>query len=259
MKNTSMLTIDQQLKQFGLNENESRVYLEVLKHGKLAITQVPKLTHINRTTVYSIAKKLVAMGLISEDLGGKVNYLVALSPENLHEIIEKDQDKIDQQKKIVDQLVKSLTPLQSNVGYSVPKIRFVDEAQIEKHLYDAAPRWDESMMNTDKRWWGFQDHAFAETYTKWIDWYWKQAPEEIDLRLLTNKSDIEKRLEGKFKQRVMKFWSKADQFTSTIWITGDYVTMLSLRERPHYLVEIHDPVMARNMRALFKGLWEEIT
>ena len=67
-----MLTIDQQLKQFGLNENESRVYLEVLKHGKLAITQVPKLTHINRTTVYSVAKKLVGMGLISEDLGGKI-------------------------------------------------------------------------------------------------------------------------------------------------------------------------------------------
>src|SRR3989344_1233832 len=104
-----MLTIDQQLKQFGLNENESRVYLEVLKHGKLAITQLPKLTHINRTTVYSIAKKLVSMGLISEDLGGKITYLVALPPEHLRDIISKQQDQIDQQKKIVNQLVKVLT------------------------------------------------------------------------------------------------------------------------------------------------------
>ena len=253
-----MLTIDQQLKSFGLNENESRVYLEVLKHGKLAITQLPKLTHINRTTVYSVAKKLVAIGLVSEDLGGKVSYLMALPPENLRTLIQKEQQQIDAQKKVVDALIKSLTPLRSQVGYSVPKIRFVDEAQIEKHLYDAAPRWDESMAATDPTWWGFQDHAFPELYKDWIDWYWKQAPATIGLKLLTNRSDIEKRLEGKYKQRVMKFWSKSDQFTSTIWITGDYVTMLSLRERPHYLVEIHDPVMARNMRALFKGLWEEI-
>ena len=253
-----MLTINKQLKNFGLNENESRVYLEVLKHGKLAIAQVPKLTHINRTTVYSIAKKLIGMGLVSEDLGGKKTYLVALPPTHLRAMIKKEEEQVDAQKSIVDELVKALTPLQSQAGYSVPKIRFIDEAQIEKHLYDAAPRWDESMASTDPTWWGFQDHAFAEIYKDWIDWYWKQAPNVIGLKLLTNKSDIEKRLEGKYKQRVMKFWSKSGEFTSTIWVTGDYVTMLSLRERPHYLVEIHDPVMARNMRALFKGLWEEV-
>lgn len=253
-----MLTIDRQLKQFGLTENEVRVYLEVLNHGKVATRQLPALTHINRTTVYSIAKKLTAMGLVSEDLGGKVTYLVALPPQRLHDMIKKEQEQIDSQKKVVDELVRALTPLQSNVGYSVPKIRFVDEAQIDKHLYDAADRWNESMMATDRMWWGFQDHTFAEQFQKWIDWYWKRTPEEIGLKLLSNRSTIESKLAGKYKRRAMKFWNKSDQFTSTIWVTGDFVTMLSLRERPHYLVEIHDPVMARNMRALFGGLWEEI-
>ncbi len=246
------------LKDFGLNENEIQVYIEVLKHGKLSITQLPKLTGIKRTTVYSIVKKLAELGLVTEDLGEKIMYVVALPPENLKHVIEKEQAQIDQQKTIVDEIIKTLTPLQSKASYSVPRIRFVEESQIEKHLYDAALRWDESMMATDPTWWGIQDHAFAELYKTWIDWYWNQAPEKIDLKLLSNKSDIEKRLEGKYKRRVLKFWNKSSDFTSTIWVTGDYVTMLSLRERPHYLVEIHDPVMARNMRALFKGLWEEV-
>ncbi len=246
------------LKQFGLNENEIQLYIEVLKHGKLSITQLPKLTGINRTTVYSVVKKLSGLGLVAEDLGGKVAQVTALPPENLRHIIQKEQEQIDKQKVVVDEIIKSLLPFQSKVSYSVPRIRFVEENAIEKHLYEAALRWDESMVNTDPTWWGIQDHIFAELYKKWIDWYWPQTPKSIALKLLTNKSVVEKRLEGKYKQRAMKYWDKSGEFTSTIWITGDYVTMLSLRGKPHYLVEIHDPVMARNMRALFKGLWEEV-
>ena len=35
----------------------------------------------------------------------------------------------------------------------------------------------------------------------------------------------------------------------------EYLIMAQTRVRPHYLVEIHDAVLARNQLQLFKGLW----
>lgn len=32
--------------------------------------------------------------------------------------------------------------------------------------------------------------------------------------------------------------------------------MIVTNQHPHYMVEIHDPVMAQNLRDIFKGVWE---
>lgn len=251
--------IENILKQLGLNTNEIEVYLTVLRNGKISTAKVAALTKITRTTVYSIAKKLIALRLIAEDLGGARSYLVALPAEQLAQITTEEQQKLDEKKKIVSQAIKELKPFMSTANYSIPKIRFIEEKDIEKHLYEMLPHWAENVAGIDNTIWGFQDHTFVELYQTWIKHQWSVWPADIQLKLLTNKSYIENTMRGKYKQRQIKYWDKAGEFTSTIWVTGDYITMLSLRERPHYLVEIHDPVMARNMRALFKGLWAAVS
>ena len=44
-------------------------------------------------------------------------------------------------------------------------------------------------------------------------------------------------------------------FTSSVWIAGDYIVMASTRQHPFYLFEIHDATLAHNMRETFKKLW----
>ena len=108
-------------------------------------------------------------------------------------------------------------------------------------------------------WWGFQDHNFVMHYEKWIDWYWQTAPAKISLQLLSNQSEIEKTMQGKkYARRKIKFWSDAKNFTATTWICGDYVIMIITNQRPHYLVEIHDAVLAHNLREVFEGIWGKV-
>lgn len=52
----------------------------------------------------------------------------------------------------------------------------------------------------------------------------------------------------------IRYWKEANQFTATVWVGGDYLVMVSTREEPHYLVEIHDATLAQNMREVFKGI-----
>src|SRR3989338_3820252 len=78
----------------------------------------------------------------------------------------------------------------------VPKIVFVPQENLESYLYSRAAVWNESIMQSDGIWWGFQDQTFTKHYQKWIDWYWKNsAPEKLKLQLLSNQSEIEKKFD----------------------------------------------------------------
>lgn len=58
------------------------------------------------------------------------------------------------------------------------------------------------------------------------------------------------------KGRETLFW-KAN-FSSSFWIAGDFIIMIYTQNRPFYLIEIYNPVMAHNLREVFKNLWKEI-
>lgn len=239
----------------GFNTNEKEVYLAILRAGKIAAHRVSSLTGINRTTVYSIGKKLGGLGLISEDKGQKISYFVAERPDKILAMLEREEGEIQEKKKSAQSLIAELASLASEKHYSVPRIKFIEETDLSAYLYDALPRWQKSMENQDNTWWGFQDNSFTEAYGDWIDWSWKLAPSAL-VKFFTNKAKVETDMKKKHKDRLIKALPEGTSFDSSLWVVGDYILMVQTRVRPHYLVEINDEVLSRNQRALFKGLWD---
>ncbi|MBI4086942.1 hypothetical protein HY416_03085 [Candidatus Kaiserbacteria bacterium] len=241
----------------GLNENEQEVYLAVLKAGKVSPQRVAKLTGVNRTTVYSIVRKLAGLGLLHEDLGSKVQYLSAESPEAFGRLIDREQRAVEEKKKAARRLTEELAAFGAGKHYSVPRIKFVEERDLSDYLYQRYPAWAESGARRDNTWWGYHDHSCTETYGQWIDWSWKQPPRGVSVRFFTNAADSERKMKEKHPDRLVKVLSDSKDFDSSMWVIGDYTIMVQTRERPHYLVEIHDSVFSRNQRQLFKTLWEK--
>jgi len=246
------------LTQLGLGEKEQIIYKLILSYGKIAPVLLGRLAKINRTTVYSVAKELKDKGLVVEDIGGKILYYMPAREHELEKIVEHEREKVDAKEKSIRELQQLLKNTPESKTYSVPKVRFVDEADLDNYLYEATPRWIESGLANDPTWWGFQDHTFVEHFRDWIVWFWNRAPEKINLKLFSNKSDIEKEMvtEG-IDRREIVFWKGDNEFTGTQWVVGSYIVMIITKERPYYLVEIHDSVMAHNMRQVFKKLWED--
>ncbi len=248
--------VNELLSQLGLSDKEISVYLAVQQQGKVTHANVAKLTKINRTTVYSVAKELLDRGVIAEDLGSSTTYLVAKPVRELVDSIAREKQKIDKKAIIAEKAVLELQSLVGKVKYSIPKVVFIAEDQLEDYLYKQAPKWNQSILDTNSQWWGFQDETFVKHYEKWIDWYWEEgSPPGINLKLLSNKV-AENIKQKKFSNRQIKYWGASDTFTATTWINGDYIVMLVTNQRPNYLVEIHDAVMAQNFREMFKGIWE---
>lgn len=250
--------MDKLFEAIGFNVNEREVYLAVLKAGKISPQRVARQTGINRTTVYSISRKLRDIGFITEDVGQKITYLLAGSPENLPQLFEKEQKKLDEKKVAADALAKEISLLPKNTNYSVPRIKFVEESDLSEYLHSAYARWRESAARHDTTWWGFQDDSFTEKYGKWIEWAWKHSPDGLRVKLFLNNVPLEKEMGKKYIERDTKKLPTDVHFDSSFWVAGDYLLMAQTRERPHYLVEICDTVLARNQRELLKGLWSAV-
>ena len=252
--------IETSLKQLGLSDKEIAVYLEILKRGKVLPAEVAKLTGLNRSTVYSVAVELKKRGIIAEDLGGTSRYLVALPPEDLMQLAIREEQVIQRKKVFIQDAIKELQSVVAASAYTPPKIVFIPQEEILPYLYKQTDKWNESVMVTDKMWWGFQDHAFVESYGEWVDWYWtRSAPRGLHLTLLSNNSETEKQMKKKgYEHREIRFWKNANQFTATIWVCGEYLIMINTNDQPHSLVEIHDKTLASNMREVFRGIKVEL-
>ncbi|PIR04575.1 MAG: hypothetical protein COV59_00415 [Candidatus Magasanikbacteria bacterium CG11_big_fil_rev_8_21_14_0_20_39_34] len=252
--------IQETLKHLGLSEKEIQIYLVVLQYGSIGATKISKNTQINRTTVYSVLKELVAKKLITEDLASPIAKFVARPPESIEIQIKREEEKLKTKKQWAMRAVRELTTLTQSTKYSVPKIVFVEDEDVEDHLYKQTPYWNASIKERNTLWWGFQDSHFVKHYESWIDNYWVHEPtaKGIELRLISD--EVAENIKGKkYSNRKIKFWDKAKNFTATTWVMGDYVTMIFTNSRPHYLVEICDATLGHNMREIFKGLWEEIS
>ena len=249
---------DELLKKLELNDKESQIYRTIVEAGKISTARVSRLTHINRTTVYSVCSELKKMGLIHESTGEKITYWIPREGGELDRLIARERETFVKKEQTILSLKEALKNIPGSKTFSIPKIRYIDEEELESYLYDAVSRWNESLIATkETTWWGFQDHVFVEHYEKWIVWYWKHAPNDIDLKLFSNDSTIEKHMVAQnIDRRQIRFWDGDNDFTGTLWITGDYITMIQTSERPFYLVEIRDAVLAHNMREVFHTLWK---
>ena len=246
------------LSQLGFSDKETEVYTTILQYGKISPASLAKITKLNRTTVYSVAKELIKRGVVAEDLAGPSLLLMAKSPAALEVLAETEARALKEKKEIIKQAAEQLQSIVKTANYEVQKIVFVREDELERHLYQQTPVWAESIRKNGGIWWGFQDHTFVEHYEKWIDWSWESGVQQgVNLKLISNEE--EKKVKKKtFPDRQIKFWDQSKHFTATTWICGDYVIMLVTNKRPHYLVEICDKILALNQREIFKGLWQTI-
>lgn len=249
--------IDILLRQLGLHEKEIEIYLCILEKGKILPAELAKITHINRSTVYSVTRELLKKGIITEDLGGPSKYLVALPPEDLYNLIRQEEKNLQLKKAKLNTAIEQLHLITKNTKYVVPKITFIPEEDLAHYLHKRIPMWIESMRLYDNTCWGFQDKTFTELFQDWIDSFWHQATPNLYVKLLSNASTIEKRLKKKgYERRLIRPYGSSHQFTSTIWVHGDFLVLIFTKQHPFYLVEIHDKVLSYNLRELFKRLWE---
>ncbi len=82
------------LQEIGLNEKESKIYLELLKEKSQTASKLAKLTNLNRTTAYLELENLLKLGLANYTIKNSKRYYQPAPPKKLIEILETKKKKI---------------------------------------------------------------------------------------------------------------------------------------------------------------------
>ncbi len=244
------------LELLGLNSTEFVIYSSLSEMGKAGAHLLSKRTGKKRTTVYSCLDSLINKGLVTVEKGKISSIFSANRPESILNEIEKEKTLLKKKEVVANDFIKQISALFETQSQNVPKIKYVEGRDgVRSFLTSNLSLWSDSLAEYDNVWWGYQDHTFVEEYRTWLDAYWNNKSDSVRILLLSNESLTEDSLEGKVRGRKIKALEGKLDFTSTIWVCGDYIIMIVARDSPHYAFQIYDKVFSANLRMLFKVFW----
>lgn len=255
--------IEEYFRNLDISDNEAKVYLVLAEVGKTTASLIAKKIQFPRSTVYTILDSLKIKGLISVEQTQEVTFYVANKPSSLKRMVEEEKKSAKERFLIKEdsasKLTEQLEVYFKQQNYSIPKLQFFEGTNgVKNMLYDYSKIWQESITKYDTTWWGYQDIHFVETYREWLDLYWSNMLKDERVLLLSNHSPVEKKLKKKIRGRQIKMVPKKYDFSSTIWVLGDYVVTVMTRQKPHYAFMLNDAVFAAGQRITYQMLWELI-
>lgn len=111
------------LQRIGLTKGESSVYLSLLRTGESKVGPIIKSALISRSKVYDILDRLIQKGVASKIEKNNVLYYQALSPKRLLNYLSEKEQKLSQEKDILNKAMPDL-------------VAFLPERDIDVKVYE---------------------------------------------------------------------------------------------------------------------------
>ncbi|MCB0323270.1 MAG: helix-turn-helix domain-containing protein [Bdellovibrionales bacterium] len=256
-----MTTTDllRRMSDFGFSEKEAAVYLALAETGKCTATSLSRKTKLSRSSVYFILDSLRTRGLVEAESKNATTYFSASHPRAIGEELKQHQQALARRQHAAEELAQLLLPFFQGKQFHVPKLKFTEgKSQVLAVLFEREDLWHRSMLTTDATWWGFEDGGIFEQYRKWFEHIWDkfdtERSEQLDVKVFSN-VPVRTFLGNRFPKTLLKPLPSGYLFSSTLWLMGDFVVLISCREKPHYLYQIEDPALSANLRVIFRMLW----
>ncbi|MCK9378747.1 MAG: hypothetical protein M0P97_01210 [Candidatus Moranbacteria bacterium] len=84
------------LQKIGMESKHAKIYVACLEIGNASIIEISRKTGIKRTTVYENIEQMVRDGFLKETFQGKRKKIVALNPQELKDLLKKQESLLDQ-------------------------------------------------------------------------------------------------------------------------------------------------------------------
>ena len=110
------------LKDAGLTQGESRVYLALLETGVSSIGPILEKSGVTKSIIYRILEKLVSKGLVSYVIKEKTKYYEAQRPEKLLDYIDEKEAIIQETKSKIKEFLPNLISMMQHSEKSMATV-----------------------------------------------------------------------------------------------------------------------------------------
>lgn len=144
---------------FGLTERETKVYMILLTKKSFTTSELQNSVDITRTKIYEILQKMVARGICTERIVGKLKYYEAVEPKVAFQRVfdkyrDECQSEFDKRKMLKDELVKVLNPVFDKSKDVVSPLDFIeimkDKDQIQKKYISCVKETKNNFLTFNK-------------------------------------------------------------------------------------------------------------
>ena len=245
------MEINELLKDFGLTESETKIYLFLLSQGHSTPPAIAKATGISRPNCYSVLQSLEGKGLITDRLQGKRKVYLANDPAAL--VVSLEEKKKTLESALPD--LRMMFASQTNK----PSIKFYEGAEQFKVLFN------EVLGSKDKKVYGVAStKKLFDVVGRDFFKTWGKNMQNAGIRLNDIISYESSKESADFaKSNFNEYYTSkslppsAGDLPSDILIWDDYVALMSL-DKPIFATLIKNQAVADTMKLLFEQSWRKM-
>lgn len=242
---------EMQFVKLGLNVNEAKVYVMLLKSGSTSAGKLIKATGFHRNIVYDNLEKLADKGLVTFIIEGKKKVFQAAAPEMITEMLEKEQEELNQRKKAAEILKREAAKIQGMPRKSQEAAIFRGVNGLKSLFKDiASDGKDYFVLGAPKSSLEIMGDSFWRNHNLNMD------EERVSIKMIFNNDlrEWSKNIKSRITQ--IKFMPKKFDALSETIIYGDKVAIIVWTERPIATL-IRDENLAKSYKQYFDILWKQ--
>ena len=240
-----MTTKEQVLQEYGLSDNEIKIYLANLTVGNAKANEIAKKANLLRTTTYEVLKSLTSRGLASFVIKSGVKYFEATHPNKLINILEERKNRI----KLI-----------------LPELEIIRKSIREKpqvHLYEGKAGLktilDDIINSKPKEILQLNSAKIFQTLQFYFPhWIKRRVKHKIKTRILQQKVKITEkyRRSDKTELREIKFLPKNFKINTANFIYKNKIAILTMKKEEVIGIIIENRDTVETQISLFEALWQ---
>ena len=244
--------ISSDLQTFGLAENESLIYLELLKNSPQTAVELSRKLPINRTTIYRLIEHLRQLGLIQENLGHKTTRYSASGPEKLELVLNNKQTELNSLRQSFSTILSSLQQYQQN-SISPTKVLYYHGVDgLKQILYNTLSTTTEIVGYGYQNW----NIGVGEKYAEFLrqEYTTRHLKSREILNQLPPFTPNQQYLDLSYSHRIIP----ASQLTIThdTYIYNNVTAFYHLLHGERFGIEIYNQEIATTQSQIFSLLWQ---
>ncbi len=241
------------LRELGLNEIQTTLYITSLQRGIMSVLELSKITGINRQQIYQESEKLLELGLYEITSKKQRKYLPA-NPRKLVKIAQEKTKRAEEITAKIAQIIPAFEALPAMRKKNV-SVKYYEGLDKIKEAYTDEL---EASKNTEiVSFAGLVDNTFdffPEAY--WDKWNRKFIQHQSRSRMLVHLSKIAEETAKKDKEykRETRFIEHFP-LEANIDVFNNTVLIVSFEEE--IAVWIESPILSESYRLMFDTLWKQ--
>jgi len=234
-----------ELKQIGLNEKESKVYIELLQAGDCLVSKIAEKTKINRSLLYEILAGLAEKGIVTYIIKNNIRFYRAAEPSKILSVLKEKE-------KIFETILPKLNLLH-NPRTKKPIVEILEGKEGIKSILN-------DILRIKKEWFAFNIPGKGpEILGPNVEAFEKDRQKEkiiLNVICIRTKEGLKRGEEfSKMKFTNVKYMPEAYESPASNWIYGNRIVIIFWYKEFPFAVRIIDKNLAESYKNHFKLLW----